>query len=245
MPNSAVLLTGGVDVQADLFYWTIRAWAPFLTSWNVAHGVALSWDQIDSVMNTEWRKASGESMQVTLVGVDSGNQTDEVYDFCALNAEWAVPVKGSSHAMLSRFKVSVIDRPSSKANGMRLVLVDGGQYKDMIASRLRRPNGKGSWMVYKDCDAEYADQICSEEKVADPRSKDGSVMIWHPKSSHAANHYLDAEVYAAAAADLLHVRYMEPEASDQAPAAEPARHKADSRGFVPTGKPWLSGGKWL
>jgi phage terminase large subunit GpA-like protein len=51
VPEGAVLLTGGVDVQEDRFYWTVRAWGTRLTSWNVAHGEALDWGQIEQIMN--------------------------------------------------------------------------------------------------------------------------------------------------------------------------------------------------
>ena len=90
---------------------------------------------------------------------------------------------------------------------MNLVIVDGGKYKDMIAGRMRKPNGRGSWMVYDGCDQEYAEQVTAEHKI---NVKNGSkvVQVWVPKHSHADNHYLDAEVYALAAADTLGVRML-------------------------------------
>ena len=35
---------------------------------------------------------------------------------------------------------------------------------------------------------------------------EGTKQVWQPKHSHADNHYLDAEVYALAAADIMGVR---------------------------------------
>ena len=95
---------------------------------------------------------------------------------------------------------------------MPLVKVDGGKYKDMIAGRLHRPNGQGSWMVYKDCDREYAEQVTAEHKIM---VKKGGRLVprWVPKTTHADNHYLDAEVYAFAAADYLGVRLLAVEAA--------------------------------
>ncbi|PXV87352.1 phage terminase large subunit GpA [Lachnotalea glycerini] len=95
-------------------------------------------------------------MLVELAFIDSGDQTDEVYDFCAMNSDWALPCKGSSGPMLSHYKLSKVNKPDSKAYGMVLVLVDGGKYKDMIAGRMMKENGRGAWMVHKDCDREYA-----------------------------------------------------------------------------------------
>lgn len=205
IPHWAKMLTAGVDVQENSFYWSIRAWGDFLTSQNIAHGQALSFEEIDRVMNLEYYKADGEPMLVRLCLVDSGDQTDMVYDFCVTHSDWALPVKGSSHAQLSHYKLSKINREGSSANGMTLVLVDGGKYKDMIAGRMQKPNGKGSWMVYDGCDEEYAQQVTAEHKVN--VKKNGVVrQEWQQKHSHGDNHYLDTEVYALAAADILGVR---------------------------------------
>ena len=207
VPSWAKLITAGVDVQESSLYWTIRAWGNFITSQNIAHGQAYSWREIEKIMNLEYKKEDESPMLVDLCLVDSGDQTDDVYDFCADNADWTLPVKGSSKTMLSHYKLSKVNKQDSKANGMTLVMVDGGKYKDMIYSRMQRDNQKqGSWMVYKECDREYANQVTAEQKVIE-RNKNGTETArWKVKKSHADNHYLDAEVYAFAAADILNVR---------------------------------------
>ena len=158
-------------------------------------------------MNAEYLNENGEPMIVNLCLVDSGDQTDIVYDFCATHSDYALPVKGSSHAQLSNYKLSKINRTDSRAMGTTLVLVDSGAYKDMIAGRMQRDNGRGSWMVYSGCDMEYAKQVTAEHKV---NVKHGNTVkkVWQLKTSHADNHYLDTEVYNAAAADILGVRQL-------------------------------------
>lgn len=205
VPSWAKMLTGGVDVQESSLYWSIRAWGDFFTSQNIAHGQALSFEEIDRVMNIEYRTEDGDAAVVNLCLVDSGDQTDMVYDFCAYHSEWALPVKGASHAQLSHYKLSKINREGSSANGMTLVLVDGDKYKDMIAGRMQKPNGRGSWMVHADCDMEYATQVTNEHKV-NVKSGGQTRQVWKPKYTHADNHYLDTEVYAMAAADIMGVR---------------------------------------
>lgn len=227
VPSWAKMITAGVDVQETSLYWTIRAWGDFLTSQNIAHGQALSFEEIDRVMNLEYYTEDGVPFLVRLCLVDSGDQTDMVYDFCVLHSDWALPVKGSSHAQLSHYKLSKINREGSSANGMTLVLVDGGKYKDMIAGRLQKPNGKGSWMVYEDCDEEYATQVTAEHKVN--VKKNGVVrQEWQVKHSHADNHYLDTEVYALAAADILGVRTLHLQTEDVPDRQEPAQ-EAETR----------------
>jgi phage terminase large subunit GpA-like protein len=164
VPDGTQLITAGVDVQKDRFYYTIRAWGTSMTSWNITHGFVDTWDDIEYIMNLPFKDMHDRDYQINLCAVDSGDRTDEVYDFIVMNQDWAVPVKGSSNPLLARYKISTIDKVDSKAYGMRLYIVDGGQYKDMIAGRLNRPNGFGSWMVYNGCDREYAEQICLKKK---------------------------------------------------------------------------------
>ena len=222
LPPWTKLITGGIDVQENCLYWTIRAWGDYMTSQNVAHGQALSMAEVEKAMNVEFSLPNGDTAMVNLALMDSGDQTDEVYEFCAINSDWVLPCKGTS-TMLSHYRLSVVNKAGSKAHGMTLVLVDGGKYKDQIAARMRKPNGTGSWQVYKDCDMEYAEQVTAEHKVTE-RSGGKEVQKWVLKSSHADNHYLDCEVYAAAAADVMGVRslYLKSVAG-QAAAPEPRK----------------------
>lgn len=207
VPEWAKLLTGGVDVQEGSLYWTIRAWGVGMTSQKIANGQALSFAQVAQVMDRGYYKADGEVMVVNLALVDSGDQTDYVYEFCLWHSDWALPCKGVATMQGNNYRISVINKAGSQANGMQLVLVDGGKYKDMIAARMQKPNGTGSWMVDKNCDLDYAQQVTAEQKVAQ-KSGGKSVLRWVPKTSHADNHYLDCEVYAAAAADIMGVRQL-------------------------------------
>lgn len=237
VPAWTKLLTGGVDVQENCLYWTIRAWGDFITSQNIAHGQAYSLADIERIMNLEFKTEDGEPRIVNLALIDSGYDTDNVYDFCANNAEWALPVKGSNNPMQSHYKFSTVNKTSSAALGMNLVIVDGGKYKDMIASRMRRENGKGAWMVYKGCDLEYAQQVTAEHKVSVKNGKK-KVQMWVKKKSHADNHYLDTEVYAMAAADTLGVRTLHLMEQGQAP--PPTEEKTEE-----PEESWIRENEWL
>ena len=206
LPDWTKLITGGIDVQENCLYWTIRAWGNFSTSQNIMHGQAFSYREVERYMNLKYTMRDGTEMIVNLALMDSGDQTDDVYDFCVDNSDWALPCKGASNPMQSHYKMSKVNKTDSKAYGMDLVIVDGSKYKDMIAARMRRENGEGSWMVYKDCDREYAEQVTAEHKVNVRMGNGKKKLAWTPKKTHADNQYLDAEVYAYAAADILGVR---------------------------------------
>lgn len=209
VPSWAQIITAGVDVQKRGFYWTIRAWGYRMTSQNIAHGWAESFEEIEAIMNKVWPDEDGDlKWQVNLCAIDSGYSTEDVYDFCLQNSDWCVPVKGAVTQKVGRFTRSAIDAIGKQYHGQALYIVNGDSYKDLIAARLRRPLGRGCWMAYAESDLEYAEQVTAEHKIA--TVKGGRRMeSWVPKTSHAQNHYLDAEVYAACAADLLQVRYLD------------------------------------
>lgn len=199
IPAEAWLLTGGVDVQRDSVYWTIRAWGSDMTSWNIAHGQALSLEDITPIMNGVFRREDDTDMLVALCCIDSGDQTDMVYSYCLAHPDWSVAVKGSSHAMTGHYRITTVNK-TGVGTGIRLVMLDGGRFKDMISARLQM-QGRGAWMVHDDCDLDYAEQVTAENKVNIRRA--GVVKgVWKPKTAHAANHYLDTEVYAMLAAYL-------------------------------------------
>ena len=243
MPEWTKLVTGGVDVQENCLYWTIRAWGNHMTSQNVAHGQALSMAEVARVMNLELPLPSGEKLLVDLALIDSGDQTDEVYNFCLANSDWALPCKGSSTALQGHYRLSTVDKAGSSANGMTLVLVDGGKYKDMIAARMRRPNGTGSWMVHQGCDLEYAEQVTAEHKITE-RAGGRETLKWVKKATHADNHYLDCEVYAAAAADIRGVRHQfltqpAPEPEKKQPPPQPKPQPTPEEGWIRDNENWV------
>lgn len=237
VPEWARLLTCGADVQRDKIYYTIRAWGAYITSQTIHYGEVPTLNDLEEICNVEYKKESGESMLVNLAAIDSGDQTDDVYDFCFDNQDWAVPVKGASNPMVSRFKISTINKTDSKAFGTRLVTVDGNAYKDTIAARMHKPMGTGCWMVHADTEKGYAEQVTAEQKVNEKRA--GKIhSVWRPKMSHADNHYLDCEVYAFCAADLLHVRQLHLEAKEEE--AQPEEPRQDNNQWLKT-EGWING----
>lgn len=218
VPEWARLLTAGVDVQETSLYYIIRAWGEYLTSQLVTRGQVTSFRDIERVMNLEYMKPDGTVKLVDLCLIDSGDQTDEVYDFAAMNSEWCLPSKGTSY-MVNYFKLSSVNKTSSKAYGMTLALVDGGKYKDMIAGRMKRENGTGSWMVFDGIDLEYCTQVTAEHKITEKGGGGKLRTRWVQKTSHADNHYLDCEVYGMAAADILGVRSLFLQDNNHAPVA--------------------------
>lgn len=241
VPDKTILLTGGVDVQKDRFYYVIRAWGEGMTSYGIRHGVCETWAQIEDVMNISYCSRDGTEHFVNLCAIDSGYNADETYDFCVRNGEWAVSIKGSNNPLPAKYKLSKIDREDKGMYGISLYHVDGGFYKDFIFGRMHRKSDEsGGWFVYNACDEEYAEQITAEEKVLEKVGK-REVEVWRTKTAHADNHYLDCEVYAAFAADCLGIRYMryEGDLKEPMPGEQTVIPKYGWTG------PAQGGGRWL
>ena len=240
VPEWTKILTAGIDVQETSVYWTIRAWGNYLTSQNVAHGQVFSFAELEKIMNLQYNREDGTPMVVSLALIDSGDNTDTVYDFCASNSEWAIPSKGSSHPMDTHFRISKVNKTDSRAYGMALTLIDTGKYKDMIAGRMRKKNGTGSWMVYRGCDREYAEQVTAEHKVNVKTAGGRVTQQWVLKTSHADNHYLDCEVYAMCAADMLGARTFHLEELDVQPKKQiPETTQTPEESWIGHNETWL------
>lgn len=242
VPEWAKFLTGGVDVQENCLYLSIRAFGNHITSQNIYHQQVFSFRDVERIMNMPYKKANGDEFVVALCLIDSGYDADSTYDFCADNSDWAVPVKGASNAMMNHYKISKVNKIDSKAYGMQLIIVDTGKYKDMIAGRMRKKNGVGSWMVYDGCDREYAEQVTAEHKI-NVKTNNGKVKKeWHLKTSHADNHYLDTEVYCLAAADALGIRtaHLNDESDDeQLPSPVRKQEETKEESWIKLNESWL------
>lgn len=220
IPAAAQLVTMGVDVQLDHFWYSIRAWGPHMTSWLVDWGRLETWADVKTTANRNYADTNGEIRNINLCCIDSGYNTNEVYTFCAHNMEVMVPTKGASRPLKSHYNVSVLDKQAGF--GLRLYEMDTNQLKNFIASRMAIPPGaNGSWNVYQGIEREYADQICAEQKVEKKDKKGRVAVVWEKISSHAQNHLLDCETNNALAAEIMGVRYLlDPEEQEKVPEPE-------------------------
>lgn len=202
VPEWAQIITCGVDVQETCLYYTVDAWGKGKRIYNIDHDCipGTDFNTLWDVVNGCYYDTNGKDWYIDLTLVDSGDQTDKVYDFCYVHNPLTVPVKGSSTQIPARYRVSQIQKEDSVAKGMQLIICDGSYYKGMIYSKLN--TNDGNWQVFDGVEAEYCEQITSEHKVFE-RKNGVESWVWRKKTNDAQNHYLDCEVYAACAADLM------------------------------------------
>lgn len=226
VPKGTVMLTGGVDCQKGYFYWVIRAWLPDMRSQKIANGSAMTFDDVSNIMDQFWPiEESDKKMQVALYAVDAGYNTEEVYDFCYLHYPIAIPVMGMSKELTTYYRRKQLNPKDHNMNwtqSQQLYEADTNKYKDMIAYRLTKKVGEyGAWDLDADTDEVYAEMITAEQKVL-VNGKE----VWKPIAQHRDNHYLDCEVYAYVAADVMNVRSLQAAAaSTSIPKDDNEEHK--------------------
>lgn len=211
VPAEAVALTAGIDVQKFSFYFVVRAWARDMTSWLIRYGELQTWEEVREMIfeNTYPVQGSDKVMPVWRAFIDTGgtegaegvSMTEETYSWLRNYGRGVVfGVKGQTWKTPERIKHSIIDRMPGRAGqvipgGIRLFLLNTDQLKDALHYHLSVKLGEpGAWHLHEESGEEYARHIISEEKRIDRKG----FASW---KATGANHWLDAEIYAMAAAD--------------------------------------------
>ena len=210
VPDDCIVLTAGIDVQKDHFYFVIRGWGYYEESWLIRKGRVEYWEDIvDILFKTEYKKAgSTETLEVYMSCVDSGYRTDEVYAFTRKWHDRTKAIKGMEEIPGGRFyrasKIDINSRTGSTIKrGLVLWSLNVSQYKDKL-NRLITSKDPKKWHIFRNPDSDYLEQITSEHKVLIRNRNTGRTKeVWQKKKDALANHYLDAEVYALAAADII------------------------------------------
>ncbi|MFZ7127715.1 MAG: terminase gpA endonuclease subunit [Desulfobacterales bacterium] len=212
VPAAAIALTAGIDCQKSGFYFVVRAWARDSTSWLIRYGFLLTWADITRLVYEDTYEIEGgeERAKIWRAAVDTGggegegdrSMTEEAYRWIAqYGRNTAVGVKGSAREMIGKMKLTTIGNLPGRPNalipgGVRLWIVDTAYFKDVFHARMQIKAGDpGACYLHAETAEDYARQITAEEKR---RGKDGRYVWQHVRGQ---NHYLDAEVYAAAMVD--------------------------------------------
>lgn len=219
VPSGGLVLTGGVDVQKDYFILVIRAWGIGEESWLVRACRVESWEEVISIlfMTNYSREKGGTPLPVRLTNIDSGYRTAEVYEVCRKWRDVARPVKGQNHLPGAPYRVSIIDRHPETGlavpGGLALWHIDTSHFKDKMNRMVHaEPGDPAQWHLFENPSDDYLNQFCAEHKVIIRDRKTGRTKEeWRVISTGAPNHYLDAENYAVAAADMIRVSAMRKE----------------------------------
>lgn len=92
VPMGGLMLFAGVDVQKDRLEVEIVAYGRNMTSWSIDYRVITGdtsqldgpqspWPRLEELLNETWPHEGGNEMQIRMMGVDSGYNTNTVYSW--------------------------------------------------------------------------------------------------------------------------------------------------------------------
>ncbi|MDD3881902.1 MAG: phage terminase large subunit family protein [Eubacteriales bacterium] len=207
VPTGALVLTMGVDTQDNRLEYEIVGWSRDEESWGINHGTILGrpdspgvWEEIDALLDREWKMKNGKAMRVLATFIDSGGHfTQEVYDECAKREHRRVfAIKGEGGE--SKQYVRMMKSKEGKREAHRFIIgVDSGKEAIMHATTIEQAGPK--YMHYpvdyrSGYDMEYFRGLISEQMVFHRRGGQ-TTITW--EKVYERNEPLDIRNYARAA----------------------------------------------
>lgn len=236
IPESAFVLTAGVDVQHDRLAVVIRAWGrneqSWLVYWGELHGMPSQhddqvWKTLEKLLWTPIPHVAGGGLTVAATSIDSsdGQTSDAVYKWAQRNARKGVSaVKGASSYDAPIYKIPTKEkhayRTKAQDYGVKVLIVGTQKAKDLLigssenTGRIRLSgNAVGAMNWYSGVRHDYYDQLLSEVKA--PHRQLKGRLVWQKKAG-VRNEALDCEVYALHASRHLKVHLWTEARWDQA-----------------------------
>lgn len=137
VPDQVAAITCGVDVQDTHLVFVVVGWDRYDSAYVLDYGNAMTFHELlVGVFSRRYQGLSGDELQITMAGVDSGFRTDEVYQFCS-NPEFrgdVIPTKG-------------VDTEGSKGKPLVASSLEGS--KDSTRKAKMRKNHQYLWKFSK------------------------------------------------------------------------------------------------
>ena len=171
IPEEAVILTAGVDVQDNRLEISTIAWGRDDESWVINHETLYGdpstphlWANLDTILSRVYETTDGRQMALRGACVDSGGHfTNTVYQYCKKNAGKRIfAIKG-----VGGEGKPIAGRPSKNNVGKcPLFPVGVDTVKDLIFARLRIQEEGAGYIHFSDSlDDEYFRQLTAEKIV--------------------------------------------------------------------------------
>jgi len=231
VPEWAVFLTAGADIQERLVYFTIRAWGPGgrsrLVAWGQSANIKICEDYC---LKTGYKKiGTSGKLYVSLLGIDSGYKPYNVYAWCNKMGEKygdrVRPIKGQPEARgiywASDVQRSGSDGKPIPGGGIQLWNINDHHWKGFIIQKFDiLATFPGAWEVTSDADEMYMRGITSEVLVRVKNRYQQITYKWEVVDQEVGNHFLDCEKIAACMWHMLGGETLEDPDADSGPPDE-------------------------
>jgi phage terminase large subunit GpA-like protein len=220
LPWPAIFVTGGADVQKNRIELQLVAWGPGKESWSLDYRIlegdtstedGEAFKKLDQVLAEEFRHASGMMVPIRLLAIDSGYNTQAVYDWArSYPVTRVIAIKGSDTLAVAVGMPKAVDTKSNGKRvrrGLRVWMVGSSVLKSMLYSllRLKKPvDGEPFPPGYPHFPEEYDETFfkgLTAEQVVMRTVRGYKRPTWEKKFER--NEPLDTWVYARAAATAV------------------------------------------
>lgn len=230
VPDGALVLTAGVDVQGDRLEYEVVGWGAHLESWSVDRGVIAgepadqdTWRNLERALLRPFLAVDNPQRQfmVRLVCVDAQYESNNVYQWArAKGADLVIPVHGRDGLPMVIGPPSRVDvQPSGstarfglKSWPVGVTVVKRQLYGWLRLEQPTDPTVSGyppGWCHFPMYDEEFFKQLCAERAVPQRNARGFVQWVW--EKTRPRNEALDCRVYARAAASLLGLDRYEPD----------------------------------
>lgn len=231
VPDGALVLTAGVDIQDDRWELEVVGWGVGEESWNIDYRVGYGdpvrqdfWRDLDQALLATYRTADGAVHRIAGACVDSGgHHTQAVYDFCKARAARRIyAIKGDDGPGRAVVSAPKRKKTGKQAAGVDLFILGVDGIKGLVYGRLKVTEpGPGYCHFPTSYTDHLLEQLTSEKLVT--RYRHGVPRrVWDLPSGK-RNEALDCRVYAYGALAILNPRWETFVAARNARAANPSQ----------------------
>jgi phage terminase large subunit GpA-like protein len=216
VPVEVGFITAGVDVQKDRLELELVGWCRNKRSYSIDFRVLVGdtsaqavWDQLAAVVSETWTRADGLDIPLRLMAVDTGYNTQHVYNFCRrFDVTRVIPVKGkdTQQMMIAPPRQVDVTRSGKKLGRVKVWHVGVSVIKSELYGWLRQERDETGNAPYGFChfpeyEPNYFRGLTAEELQMKMNSRGYRVYQWVKKYDR--NEPLDCRVYARAAASVV------------------------------------------
>lgn len=212
VPQDAVVLTVGIDVQKNSFWFAMRAWHRNYTSWLIHYGQLFTWSEVETLLFETQYPVEGTNryLRPWRAAIDTGgtgkyadmSMTEETELWVRANqgqscGVWGI--KGAATVLPGLLKIGKNrdSTPSGKPlpGGINIISLNTDKLKDNFHFRLglAKENQPQAAYLHSETGMDYAKHILAEEKQIV-----NGMETWVKVKTR--NDLLDCEIYASATA---------------------------------------------
>lgn len=211
LPEGALVLTAGIDVQGDRIEAEIVGWGEGDESWGIQYRVIPGdpttdqpWDDLEEWLQRRWLHPAGFVLSPAAACFDTGHESDRVYKFVRPRlARRYFATKGSSGG----YGEPLVARPrKSGVHVVPLFMIGTITAKEIVYSRLRLPEPGPGYMHFpknpkRGYDSDFFRQLTAEKCVTKWKAGRKTKTFINPSGRR--NEALDVRICALVAKELL------------------------------------------